>query len=154
MDETPRSLDQERRRRWLGVLARAEAHALETAWSTLDTKPDYDVLRAPEAGMAMVRGRAGGSGAPFNLGEMTLTRCAVRLADGTTGYGCVSGRDKRHAELVALFDALLQQPAHRGVLEREVIAPLAEGLSDRQRRRTAQAAATKVEFFTLVRGDD
>ena len=31
----------------------------------------------------MVRGRVGGTGAPFNLGEMSVTRCSVRLADGS-----------------------------------------------------------------------
>ena len=44
----------------------------------LGTLPDYRVLRGPEAGLVMVRGRTGGGGAPFNLGEMTATRCTVR----------------------------------------------------------------------------
>ncbi len=154
MDQTPRSLDDERRRRWLGVLASTSCEDLESAWDGLPEKPDYQWLRVPETGMALVRARAGGTGSRFNLGEVTITRCAVHLGDGTTGYGYVTGRQKRHAELVALFDAMLQQPTRRARLEREVIAPLVEGVDTQRRKRAAQSAATKVEFFTLVRGDD
>src|SRR5262249_26986863 len=99
-----------RRRHWMGILARASRAELEDAWRALAPQPRYTQLRKPESGLAMVRGRAGGTGAPFNLGEMTMTRCAVRLEDGApvTGLAFVAGRDQRHAELAAVFDALLQ----------------------------------------------
>ena len=71
----------------------------------------YRVLRGPEAGLVMVRGRAGGGGAPFNLGEMTATRCTVRTEAGFVGHAYVAGRNERQAELAALADALLQDPA-------------------------------------------
>src|SRR4051812_28913485 len=102
-----------RRRHWMGVLARATRAELEAAWASLLPQPRYTLLRKSESGLAMVRGRAGGTGAPFNLGEMTMTRCAVRLDDRppTTGLSFISGRDPRRAELAALFDALLQNRA-------------------------------------------
>lgn len=141
------------RKRWMGVLARAGSDRLEHAWSGLDHRPDYSFLRAPEVGMALVRGRAGGTGCRFNLGEMTMTRCTVLLVGGGVGHGYVAGRGKRHAELAAVFDALLQSGALRDRLLREVIAPLAREHSEQLRRKASKAAATKVNFFTMVRGE-
>lgn len=142
-----------RRARWLGVLARAPREALERAWAAVEPKPGLEPLRRPEIGLAMVRGRMGGSGGRFNLGEMTVTRCAVRLADGTVGHGYVQGRDPAKAELVARLDALLQTEAHRGRLLAELVEPLAEAQAQARATLARQAAATRVEFFTLARGD-
>src|SRR3974390_1106086 len=98
----------EDRRRALGVLAKAEAEELERRWQALGLALVYRHLRAPETGLVMLRGRVGGSGGPFNMGEMTVTRCSLALEDGTVGHGYVGGCDARHAELMALCDALLQ----------------------------------------------
>jgi alpha-D-ribose 1-methylphosphonate 5-triphosphate synthase subunit PhnG len=102
----------------------------------------------------MVRARAGGTGTKFNLGEMTVTRCSVTLPDGAVGHAYVGGRRRRHAELAAILDALMQQPAHRSTIEAEVIAPLARAQAARRRTVTARSAPTRVQFFTMVRGDD
>ena len=135
----------------LGLLARAPGARLATLLPDL---PPFDWLRAPEAGAVMVRGRMGaGGGAPFNLGEMTVTRCALRLADGTVGHAVVQGRDRGHATRVAVIDALLQGAAAARI-EASVLAPLRAEEATRRRVRAEKAAATKVEFFTLVRGED
>jgi alpha-D-ribose 1-methylphosphonate 5-triphosphate synthase subunit PhnG len=102
----------------------------------------------------MVRGRAGGTGARFNLGEMTVTRCTVELADGYIGHAYVEGRSGRRAEQAAALDALLQEPTRRAILEELVVAPL---LAKREGHRSAvraRAAGTRVEFFTMVRGEE
>jgi alpha-D-ribose 1-methylphosphonate 5-triphosphate synthase subunit PhnG len=142
------------RRRWMGVLARAPRRDLEAAWEALSERPSYTLMRAPEVGLVMVRARAGGVGNPFNLGEMTVTRCALKLADGTVGFGYVQGRDRRKAELAAAFDALLQRPQAGAQLEDGVIAPLEEAQAERRAARSRKAASTKVDFFTMVRGDN
>jgi alpha-D-ribose 1-methylphosphonate 5-triphosphate synthase subunit PhnG len=142
------------RRRWMGVLAMSEPAALESAWTGLAEPPAYEILRRPEVGLVMVRGRVGGIGAPFNLGEMTVTRCAVRLAGGITGHGWVAGRAPRHAELAAAFDALLQDPARGPAVLDDVIGGLANAIEARRRERAARTQATRVDFFTLVRGDE
>jgi len=145
------------RHRWMRVLALAPVDRLEAAWADLADTPSARTLRAPEIGTAMVQGRAGGTGARFNLGEMTLTRCAVAIdgADGRTrvGHGAVAGRNRRHAELAALFDALLQDPARRETLTKAVIEPLAASLEQRRHEESRQAAASRVDFFTMVRGE-
>jgi alpha-D-ribose 1-methylphosphonate 5-triphosphate synthase subunit PhnG len=110
-------------------------------------------LRAPETGLVMVRGRIGGTGAPFNVGEMTVTRCSVRLADGTIGHGYLAGRNGDHARLAAILDAMLQHPDHGLALFDRVIVPLEMRRDVRLRDRSAKSAATKVDFFTMVRGD-
>lgn len=136
---------------WMGVLARADRTALEQALATLSPAPDWTRLRAPETGMVMVRGRAGGDGAPFNLGEMTVTRCAVRLACGTIGHAYVAGRDPRKAELAAVLDALLQTDTYGPGLASGLIA---EERARQQARRTdalRRAAATRVDFFSMAR---
>jgi len=148
------------RARWMSALAQAGPTAVEAVWASLGSPPAYRLLRAPETGLVMVRGRAGGTGAPFNLGEMTVTRCSVALEDGRVGHAYVSGRDRRHAERAAVLDAVLQDDAARpddaarGRLERLVIEPLLAARRARQQEIRARAAGTKVEFFTMVRGEE
>lgn len=141
------------RQGWMGLLARAPEAALMALWDRIEERPAYDWLRAPETGGVMVRGRAGGTGAPFNLGEMTVTRCALALADGTVGHAYVQGRSRAKAEAAALIDALMQTEAAERIRTR-VLEPLAAQMAERAETRAARAAATKVEFFTLVRGED
>lgn len=150
---SPASHPNPARARWMGIFARATATELEGAWADLSARPDYDFLRRPETGLVMVRGRAGGTGNPFNFGEMTVTRCAVRLADGTAGHSYAAGRDSRKAELAAVFDALMQTDA-RLVLENSLVAALARRQAADRDLASRKAAATKVEFFTMVRGDN
>ena len=141
------------RARWMSTLAQAEPAALAAAGERLRAKPSYRLLRAAETGLVMVRGRAGGTGAPFNLGEMTVTRCSVELDDGRVGHAYVAGRDTRHAETAAVLDAMLQDPAARATLEAELVAPLLAAREARLREIRARASATRVEFFTMVRGE-
>jgi alpha-D-ribose 1-methylphosphonate 5-triphosphate synthase subunit PhnG len=144
-DKTPRQ-------RWMSVLAKTSAGALENAWEQLAAKPLYRFLRKPETGLVMVRGRAGGTGMRFNLGEISMTRCVVQLPDEQTGYAHIAGRNHRHAELAAVFDGLLQSPPRQAELLAGVIDPLDQSLRQQQRQQAARAAATRVDFFTLVRG--
>lgn len=141
------------RQQWMAILAKAETGSIDPLWDDVADKPDWTCVRPPETGMVMVRARAGGTGQRFNMGEMTVTRCVVRLDSGTIGHAYVAGRDSRHAELAAVLDALLQQPERRDELHRTVLDPLiAEQVAIREKaaRRTA---ATKVDFFTMVRGE-
>jgi alpha-D-ribose 1-methylphosphonate 5-triphosphate synthase subunit PhnG len=144
--------DKAARAAWMGLLARADAADLAAAMHALGAPPAFEALRPAQQGLVMARGRAGATGAAFNLGETTATRCAVRLATGETGVAYVLGRGKAHALNAALCDAMLQGPDAARVRER-VLAPLAEAEAKRRAARAAKAAATKVEFFTLVRGD-
>lgn len=139
------------RRRWMGVLAQAAPEEIAAAWSGLPAIPAYDFLRRPEIGLVMVRGRIGGDGAAFNAGEMTVTRCSVRLASGVVGHAWIAGRRADHAERAAVIDALMQDPGRR-----PGVGPAIDWLADlqaaRRERAAHQAAATRVEFFTMVRG--
>jgi alpha-D-ribose 1-methylphosphonate 5-triphosphate synthase subunit PhnG len=146
----PAAPDTTARRNWMGLLARATPARLAGLFPDL---PEHDLLRAPEAGAVMVRGRIGGAGQPFNLGEVTVTRCSVRLADGQVGHAHVQGRDKSHALRAAVLDALLQT-GQAPALQRGVLAPLQAEEHAARTSRAAKAAATKVEFFTLLRGED
>jgi alpha-D-ribose 1-methylphosphonate 5-triphosphate synthase subunit PhnG len=142
--------DQTARQQWMGLLARSRPPLLATVLPDL---PPHHLLRAPEVGSVMIRGRAGATGAPFNLGEMTVTRCVLQLATGEVGHANVSGRDKAHATRAAVVDALMQTDA---ALETRtnVLSPLAADEAARRQTRAGKAAATKVDFFTLVRGED
>ena len=145
---------QSARQQWLGVLAKATSHSLQQQWQSLQLEPEYQFIRKPETGLTMLRGRLGGSGQPFNMGEMTLTRCAVRLGSGTLGVSYIAGRNKQHAITAALADALLQEEATTDILQQKLIAPLQAELDAGRRERITQANSTKVDFFTLVRGED
>lgn len=104
--------------------------------------------------MAMVRARSGGTGAQFNLGEMSITRCAVTLEGGIMGVAYVQGRERQHAEQAAILDALLQRDDWHDRIQSQVIAPLAQAHHERAQHRARVAAQTQVEFFTMVRGED
>jgi alpha-D-ribose 1-methylphosphonate 5-triphosphate synthase subunit PhnG len=138
------------RQHWMAVLARAGADDIAARLADCPALPDFRRLRGPETGLVMVRGRQGGGGAAFNLGEMTVTRCTVRTECGRTGHAYVAGRDARQAELAALVDALLQDPVRAPTLRRAVIEPLADAQQARRAQTVRKAAATQVQFFTLA----
>lgn len=145
--------DQDARRAWLAVLAHAQRDSLQRLLCPLMTGLRFDVLRAPEIGLTMLRGRAGNSGERFNLGEATLTRCVLRFAGEaglvTVGVGYLLGRDTERATWVAQADALLQQPAWRQRLQAELIAPLRDETAALRRRQAGQTARSRVQFYTL-----
>jgi alpha-D-ribose 1-methylphosphonate 5-triphosphate synthase subunit PhnG len=139
------------RRDWLAVLARAARPALEEAADRIGA-PAGETVRAAECGMVMLRGRVGGTGGAFNLGEASVARSAVRIG-AALGVGYALGRDRRKAELIAVFDALLQDEARRAQLMREVVEPLREAQAERREEQSARTASSRVDFFTMVRGE-
>ena len=141
------------RRDWMGLLSKSPKGRAAELFAPLNVSAEFDWVRNPEIGSVMVRGRAGGTGAPFNLGEVTVTRCALRLSSGQVGHAYVQGRRKQDAETAALIDALMQTDAASEV-QRGVLDPLAEEMSAAKATRARKAAATKVEFFTMARGED
>lgn len=152
MTTDPVSATHTARKRWLAVLARASRTELEAAHSCLPELPAMQQVRPAESGMVMLRGRVGGTGDAFNLGEASVTRCALRFGAGALGVGYALGRDKRKAELIAALDAVLQDDAHRERLMREVIEPLAQQQAAQRDAKSRASASSAVEFFTFVRG--
>ena len=134
----------------MAVLARAGEMQLRACLAGLPPLPDFVVLRGPEAGLVMLRGRAGGTGGRFNMGGMTVTRCAVRAARGHVGHAYVAGRDAAQAELAARLDAALQDTATHDALQAAVIAPLAAAQAAEREATRRRAAATRVQFFTMA----
>lgn len=142
-------IDSEPRSRWMGMLARAPLAALE-AWAARQTESTAVWLRQPETGLVMVRARAGGTGAKFNFGEMTVTRCALRV-NAWVGVAYVAGRSHRKAQIAALADALLQDGSLHEQVQRELIEPLRLRLEAEAARAQRKAQATRVEFLTVAR---
>ena len=137
------------RRRWMSVLARAVADEITELLGDYGKLPSYSILRGPEGGLVMVRGRAGGGGSAFNLGEMTVTRCTVRTDTGFIGHAYIAGRDERRAELAALVDALMQDDARAADIEARVVTPLERQQVQRRASRASKAATTRVKFFAM-----
>jgi alpha-D-ribose 1-methylphosphonate 5-triphosphate synthase subunit PhnG len=148
---SPSHAAQERRQQWLSILAKAPEERLEALWASIGNVPPYKVLRRPEIGLVMLKGRISGSGAPFAAGEMTVTRAAVRLPTGEVGFGYVGGRHPRQAEIAAAIDALGQRDDRQREIEESIIAPLQREAEARHQALKARAAATKVDFFTVAR---
>ncbi|MEM7211384.1 MAG: phosphonate C-P lyase system protein PhnG [Pseudomonadota bacterium] len=140
------------RKDWMSVLAKAPTDLLASRYAELGEEPEFDWLRAPEIGTVMVRGRAGGTGAPFNLGEMTVTRCSLQLGDGAIGHAYVPGRDRDHARMAAICDALLLG-SRANEVRVEIIDPLRAAYEAKRAMTAGQAEKTRVDFFTMVRGE-
>ena len=152
MTVTRENSKQAQRQAAMTVLAHSDAAGIASRLDAL-ALPDHEILREPENGLVMVRGRIGGDGAPFNLGEATVARAAVRLSTGEVGFGYTLGRDRQKARMIALCDALIQSNEFAEAVEAEVIAPLRTRMISMRNRTAAETAATRVDFYTLVRGE-
>jgi len=150
----PQSTEIAARRAAMAVLAQACADEIAQGLKQVADPLPYVELRPAASGLVMVRGRIGGDGAAFNLGEATVTRAAVRLDSGETGFSYLLGRDHEKARLAAVCDACWQSAARRDAVERHVLAPIRARLAQQHTVRRERAAATRVDFFTLVRGED
>ena len=142
------------RRALMAALAQAPAQEIADGLKAANVAPDYVELRPIETGLVMVRGRIGGDGQPFNVGEATVTRAAVRMASGEIGFAYQLGRDRKKALLAAICDAVWQNKDKREAIERHVLAPIRARQDTERRRKQERTAATRVDFFTLVRGED
>ena len=136
------------------ICAQASEAELAAALDVLEPRPETIDVRPPETGLVMLRGRIGGSGAPFNVGEATVTRAVVRLDTGETGFAYLLGRSKKRAHLAAILEAAGQHPAYRDAIARGLIQPVSARIESERRQTREETAATRVEFFTLVRGED
>ena len=143
------------RRAMMAALAQANPRELEDGLSAAGLALESArVVRPPETGLVMIRGRQGGTGAPFNLGEATVTRATVQLPDGTLGQSCMLGRQPEKAQMAAVVDAYWQQTEHRACVEIHILKPIRTRLAGETARKRQQTVATAVDFFTMVRGDD
>jgi alpha-D-ribose 1-methylphosphonate 5-triphosphate synthase subunit PhnG len=152
MTTTKQSSLQAQRKTAMAVLVHSDTAAISGRLETI-ALPAHENLREPENGLVMVRGRIGGDGAPFNLGEATVSRAAVRLPTGEVGFGYTLGRDGRKAQMIALCDAMVQSDQFSAAVETNVIAPLRAAIMAERHGKAAETAATRVDFYTLVRGE-
>ncbi|OLP62283.1 phosphonate C-P lyase system protein PhnG [Xaviernesmea oryzae] len=134
-------------------LARSDRGRLEAFLAREAADLEVHAVRGPETGLVMVRGRIGGGGAPFNLGEATMSRATIRLADGTIGHGQLLGSDRAHARLAAIIDALGQRADYAAQVN-ALVSAIEADLTAADERLAEETAATRVDFFTMVRGED
>jgi len=142
------------RQRLMKLCAHATPGELRAALDALGGPPAFELIRAPEIGLVMLRGRIGGDGAAFNAGEATVTRAVVRLASGEIGFSYLLGRVPEQAKLAALIDAMAQRAGAFSGVEAALLTTVASRVERETATRRAEAAATRVQFFTLVRGED
>lgn len=143
------------RKHALDVLAATPASVLIQHYETIEPElPAALAVRGPEIGAVMIRGKVGGGGAAFNLGEASVTRATVRLASGEIGHSVILGRDQRKARIVAHLDALRQTPDWVARIDEEFVRPALDLLNAEKLRRAEETEATRVDFFTVARGED
>ncbi|BDR16640.1 phosphonate C-P lyase system protein PhnG [Vibrio sp. STUT-A11] len=147
------NLSQEERRQWMKELSLAPFDQLSELWEAFSDKPSYKHLRATESGLVQVRGKLGNTGDRFNMGDVTMTRAFIALENGLNGFAYVQGRNKQHADIAAVLDALMQSDSAPAVNEL-ILGPLNQARIERRRAATEETLKTKVDFFTLVRGED
>ena len=152
--EEGRAKDNGARQRRLSVLAKAAGADLLARWKQTGLDPAVELLRGPEIGLVALQGRAGGTGQPFHVGEVSATRVTVRIETGQVGHAMIRGRDQRKAQLVAVIDALAQDPVHAATIEDIIVAPLEALAVEADAKLRSETVATRVNFFTMVRGED
>jgi alpha-D-ribose 1-methylphosphonate 5-triphosphate synthase subunit PhnG len=150
----PTTADPVERKRMLDAFAACDAALLSERYASLGDLPSATAVRGPDIGMVMLRGRAGGGGAPFNLGEATVTRATIKLAGGEVGHAVILGRDPIKAHMVAHLDAVAQLDHWAQRIEHGVVAPALAWRDAERRKQAEEAEATRVDFFTMVRGED
>lgn len=151
---TPNDNAPSARKKVAHLLARALPQELEQALQTTAGDETVTPLRGPETGLVMLRGRIGGGGANFNLGETTVSRASVKLSDGLVGHGHCLGTDRKKAQMIAIFDALFQRPAMAEKLEKALLSGVRRRVESESTKQAEETAATRVDFFTMVRGDN
>lgn len=143
------------RRRAMNAVALAPTAFLKARHAGLgEGVPAARPVRGPDVGLVMLRGRAGGGGAAFNLGEASVCRATVRLDTGEVGHALILGRDGEKAGIAAHLDALWQTDAWRGRIEAEIVSPALAADAEALRQRAEETEATRVDFFTVARGED
>ena len=146
-------MQNESRKQWLSYLATADEDYLILLWDNLNMKIEYNWLREPEIGSIMVQGKAGATGDNFNVGEVTITRCSLNLDKKIQGHGYVQGRSKNKSKIAALCDALMQTNK-KEIIRRNILDKLAKYKAKKRDEILSKTEATKVDFFTMVRGED
>ncbi|MEM8838195.1 MAG: phosphonate C-P lyase system protein PhnG [Pseudomonadota bacterium] len=154
MADNDLSQSDRKRQERLSVLALSDEASLTAAFTMLGEDPPHQLVRGPETGLISLRGRIGGGGSAFNFGDCTVTRATVKLHDGSVGTSLILGRSREKARLIALIDALAQDPVRAGVIDKTITEPLTQQFEARETKRKEEVQATKVDFFTLVRGED
>jgi alpha-D-ribose 1-methylphosphonate 5-triphosphate synthase subunit PhnG len=140
------------RARRIRALSLGDRDLLAALMDELGPMPEVELLRGPERGLIMVQGRLDGGGSPFNLGDLLLTRCAVR-AGGHVGHGFRAGDEPEAAFLAALADALAENPDRAPAIG-AVVAKLEAALAAAEAAEAERTLKTKVEFLTMARGED
>ncbi|WP_321494074.1 phosphonate C-P lyase system protein PhnG [uncultured Desulfobacter sp.] len=153
MKENLETADASPRQNWIRLLSNADVTDLGTAFTALESGVSWHCITGPETGLLMVQARADGTGGRFYMGEVSVTKCVVEIDATYMGYGMVTGSDRDHARLAALLDALLQHPAYHDELENGLLARLAEKQKKAARDLESCVAPTRVNFFTLKRGE-
>lgn len=144
----------EQRQNLLSTLAKSSLKDIQSYWPHSPNDYQFNTIRPPQTGMVMAVARTETTGEPFNLGEVSVTRCALRLESGETGFGYSMGSDTEQVLHIALIDALAQVDDNFDTLSAEVINPLKQKIADRQKRQKALTDTTKVDFLTITRGED
>lgn len=140
------------RKDWLRIIAHANQEDMCAKWQALGLEVSAQWLREPEIGLLPMQARMGNTGSKFLFGDATITRAVVEVA-GKTGYAFILGRNKQAAKCAALIDALMQDSAHQAHISSAILVPLAQATKDTHAQQHAEVAQTKVDFFTMVRGE-
>jgi len=151
--KSPKEDMQRARQRWMRIMAQGPFEELARYYADLKNIPAHECVKGPETGTYMLTGRIAGTGDPFHFGEVTVTRCIVRTKEGFTGVAYILGKNLEHARLAALLDAMLQNPDRRNEVERRIVRPIEKNQKKRIYDQRRRVAATRVNFFTMARGE-
>ena len=142
------------RQRRMSILARASYQDVLTLWNKNPIELEYSIIREPEIGMVQIRGKMGNVGDKFNVGDATMTRASVLLETGEIGHCYMLGRNVKQALLASRIDAVMQIEKYKDMLNIQIINPLENIYKTTKQKQKKEAQTSKVDFFTLERGEE
>lgn len=141
------------RSEWMTVLALSHPSDIEERLEGVGPLPQFSFVRRPHHASVALRARSSRTGVLFEPGEMTMTRCIIKIDPDVFGYAYVGGRNLRHAALAALLDAVLQRGGDQQMLVQTLISELKSLIDRRQEQVRRQAQASAVDFSVQMQGE-
>ncbi|MFQ5904751.1 MAG: phosphonate C-P lyase system protein PhnG [Candidatus Binatia bacterium] len=138
------------RKKRFEILAQADSATLLPIADEILRAIEVDVLKKPETSLVMLRALDSVTGRPFNVGEVFVTECEVRLGNHV-GYSLIMGEEVERALAAAVIDVALESGQGSASSIEESLWQEEQHLQTNRKEEIALIGRTRVNF-EIVKG--